>query len=121
MNTLQTALPSFRRRPEASGLFDPFPPGGHDNTGGIPAGLTRAIGLTSRPAFVGLRLWTGSYGQDVLYAARGQEARSRDGQDVLYAARGQEARSRDGQDVLYAARGQDARSRPVCGERAGGP
>ena len=28
------------------------------------------------------------YGQDVLYAARGQEARSRDGQDVLYAARG---------------------------------
>ena len=27
------------------------------------------------------------YGQEVLYAARGQEARSRDGQEVLYAAR----------------------------------
>ena len=40
------------------------------------------------------------------------------GQDVRYAARGQDARSRDGQDVRYAARGQDARSRPVCGERA---
>ena len=39
------------------------------------------------------------------------------GQDVRYAARGQDARSRDGQDVRYAARGQEARSRPVCGER----
>ena len=42
------------------------------------------------------------------------------GQDVLYAARGQDARSRDGQDVLYAARGQDARSRPAqAGIQAG--
>ena len=31
------------------------------------------------------------YGQDALYAARGQEARSRDGQDALYAARGRAA------------------------------
>ena len=50
-------------------------------------------------------LWTGCYGQDVRYAARGQDARSRDGQDVRYAARGQDARSRDGQEVRYAARG----------------
>ena len=40
-------LPSFRRRPESSGLFHTFPPGGHDNRRGIPARVSRAI----RPAF----------------------------------------------------------------------
>ena len=44
--------PSFRRRPESSGLLHTFPPGGNDNTWVIPASVTRASYLTSRLAFL---------------------------------------------------------------------
>ena len=35
------------------------------------------FGINPAGIYPGLRLWTGCYGQDVLYAARGQDARSR--------------------------------------------
>ena len=44
-------LPRSGGRPESGDLFDTFPPGGHDNTRVIPASVSRAIRLTSRPAF----------------------------------------------------------------------
>ena len=48
---------SFRRRPESSGLLHTFPPSGNDDTWIIPASVTGASRLTSRPAFLdsGLR------------------------------------------------------------------
>ena len=52
------------------------------------------------------------YGQDVRYAARGQEARSRDGQDVRYAARGHAYRDVGGRRRLEQAV-EAARSRPA--------
>ena len=52
--------PSFRRRPESSGLWNTFPPSGNDHAWVIPAS---AIRLTPRPAFLGpfqTRLYQGS-------------------------------------------------------------
>ena len=41
---------SFQRRLESSGLLHTFPPGGNDHSWVIPASVTGAIRLTSRPA-----------------------------------------------------------------------
>ena len=52
--------PSFRRRPESSGLWNTFPPSGNDHAWVIPAS---AICLTLRPVFLGpfqTRLYYGS-------------------------------------------------------------
>ena len=55
------------------------------------------------------------YGQDVRYAARGQEARSRDGQDVMDRMSGMRRAGRRPGAALYAARGhayRDVGGRP---------
>ena len=58
-------FPAFARLPRAGG------------NGNNRADLKQSLRDLSRPSFMDRLLWTGSYGQDVLYAARGQEARSR--------------------------------------------
>ena len=48
-----TPSPSFRRRPESSGLDNLFPPGGNDCLWCIPARPTITNPLTSRLALLG--------------------------------------------------------------------
>ena len=50
-------LPSFRRRPESSGLHKPFPPSGNDNPTPHAAGLAQADAACTPPNILASFSW----------------------------------------------------------------